>query len=614
MKEVRGFFSKLNTISKPFFNKGKSIFKVIYNTLKRSFNKISYYYKKANSKNKYVEPIVVIGASCLFVFIMILSIRNFTIVEEVNFTENSGEYLYYENKYDEAIEEYKKIQESDNWPIWTVEIADIYSLQGETAKSSTLLKEALVKRDKIIKEEGYEEYKEKDLELISSMLFTFTFNKEYVDAISFGEQYLGDYGVNKDITKVLFMAYILNNNEYKAAEIIDTYPLDKESSYDIATLANMNILINRWDNGLELLKDAWNLDQNDLKVYNVISDMYLFDKDSLINTLENMITDSDEDAYKVFLSKVYAMNKETTDKSISLIRELDEKNIDCIVTDLIKYDMNKISNSEAEADEYLDDAINKSKAIDKESYSTYYLLSIKALNNEKYDEALAYAKKSINSNSNNVESFGTLIPNILIAKNDFQLIEAYYRQAIKNEPFNYEAIINLANYYTNYVSNDEKAMEYFDLAIKIRKEDSALYKRVAELYIKAENYESAIENIKEAIKIDDNIQEYYRTLGALYLTEGLNDEGIEITRKAYSMNEKDVTSLNNAAWYYLMVEKDLLRGFENLKAAYTEMPAGISEEDKSIIIENYNTVKKAYDGFMEDDTKEFNIIGMKLIY
>ncbi|MBE6054011.1 MAG: hypothetical protein E7212_08900 [Clostridium sartagoforme] len=612
MKEVRGLFSKFNRGLKPFINKVKVSFKRISDILKSSLKKIAYKYKKANSKNKYVEPIVIIGTSCLLVLVMLVSIKSFTTVEEVNITNNTAEYLYYENKYDEAIAEYKKMQESDNWPIWTVRIADLYSLEGQAVKSNTILKEALVKRDKIIKEEGYEKYKEKDLELISSMLFTFNLNKEYADVISFGEQYINENGKSKEILDNLFISYIENNHQYKAEELLDSYPFDDKSSYDTATLANMNTLIKRWDIGIDLLKDAWNLDSNNLKIYTVIDDMYVFDKDSLIDTLERKIKESNEDSYKVFLAKAYSMNKETIDKALNLLEELD--NINNIGTDLIKYEVNKTSNDKDAADDYLADAIDKSKAIDKESYSTYYLLSLRALNNEKYDEALTYAKKSINSNNNNCESFRTLIPNILIGKKDFKSIEVYFRAAMKKEPYNYGIIMNLANYYTSYVSNYEKSMEYYNIAIGLKREDSSLYIKIADINIKNEKYKEAIENIKEAIKIDDNIQEYYRTLGALYLKEGMNDEGIETTRKAYSMNENDVISLNNAAWYYLLVEKDLLRGYDNIKSAYEEMPSGLSEEAKSIIIDNYNNTKKVYDDFIEEDIEEFNITGLKLIY
>ena len=614
MKEVKKLFSKFITGMKPFINKVKSLFRPIKKILKSSIKKISYIYEKANSKNKYVEPIVVIGTSCLLSLIMILSIKGFTTVEEVNIAINSGEYLYYQNEYDKAIEEYKKMQENDEWPIWTVKIADIYSLQGETDTSNTLLKEALIKRDKVIKEEGYENYKEKDIELINSMLFTFTLNKDYGDVISFGEQYISDYGVNKEILKTLFTAYIRNNNEYKAEELLDIYPIDEKSSYDIATVANMNMLMNRWDNGIDLLKDAWTIDNNELKTYSVIKQMHIFDKNSLITTLENRVKESNEDVYKVFLARAYASDKENVDKASSLINELENKNISNIGTDIIKSEIYRLSNDKIQEQEYLEAAINKSKSINKESYSTYYLLSLKALYNQKYDEALTYAKKSINSNSNNFESFGLLIPNILIGNKDFNSIESYYREAMKKEPYNYQVIMNLANYYTSYVANDDKAREYYELAINIRKNDSSLYKKVADLDIKEQNYENAIENIKEAIEIDDNIQEYYKTLGALYLAEENYEEGIEITRKAYAMDEKDATALNNAAWYYLTVDRDLLRGFENLKSAYSEIPASIKDEDKNIIIENYNVVKKAYDNFMQDETDEFNITGLKLIY
>lgn len=614
MKGVKKLFSKLSMVLKSLLKKFRNIFKPINRCIKTSMSKVINLYKKANSKNKFVEPVFVITASCLLVLVMIISIKRFTTVEEVNITSNAAEYLYYKNEYDKAIEEYKKMQEGSEWPIYTVKIADLYSLQGEKEKSNTLLREALIKRDKVIKEEGYEIYKDKDLELIKSMLFTFTLNKEYGDVVSFGEQYIKEYGQNKDIFKILFTAYIQTNNEYKALELLDTYTLDKKSSQDIASYANMNILINEWDNGIDLLKDAWDIDNNDLNIFNAIRKMYIYDKDSLIDTLKNKINESNEDEYKAFLAAAYSMDKGSVDKAATLIDELEDKKIENINIDIIKQEINNNSNNENKDQKYLEDAIHKSKAINKESYSTYYLLSLKALSDEKYDEALTYAKKSINSNTNNCASYGILIPSILEGKKEFAPIEIYYREAMKKEPFNYEVVINLANYYANYVSNDEKAKEYYNFAINLRKNNSALYKKLADINIKDEKYKDAIENIKDAIKIDDNIQEYYTTLGALYLGEGNYEEGIEVTRKAYSMNDKDVRSLNNAAWYYIVVEKDLLRGFENLKAAYSEMPAGIKSEDKNIIIENYNYIKKSYDKFIAEDSEEVNITGLKLIY
>ncbi|WP_288221111.1 tetratricopeptide repeat protein [uncultured Clostridium sp.] len=614
MKEVKGLFSRVNKSLKSFFLKVKKVLKPVYKTLNDGCKKLADKYRKANMKNKYVEPVIVITTSCIFVLIMILTIKGFTTVEEVNITKNSGEQLYYQSKYDEAIEEYKKMQEKDTWPEWTVKIADIYSLRGETKKSSTLLKEAIVKRDKVIKDEGYNKFKDKDVELINSMLRTFTLNNEYDEAISFGEQYISDYGKSKDILKTLFMAYISNNYIYKAEELTENYPLDEKSSYDISVLANMNMLINRWDKGLELLKSAWELDKNELKIYYVIESIYEFDKDSLIKELETKIKESNDDAYKVFLANVYAMNAESANKAFDLIEEIDSKGINNIGIDYIKYKISKNLNNKDEAIAYLDDAINKSKVIDKESYTTFYLLSLKALNNNKYDEALSYAKKSINANNKYAESYGILIPEILINKNNFNSIEAYYREAIKKEPYNYELIIKLADYYTSYVSNNEKAKYYYGIALKFNKDNPIIYSKMIDIYIKDNKIDEAIEKLEEAIKVDESNQDYYRMLGALYFEKGMNDKGIELTRKAYSMNEKDPISLNNAAWYYIMVENDIARGYDNLKAAYEDISAGLDEEIKTILIENYNKVKKVYEEFLNDNSKEFDKKGIKLIY
>lgn len=614
MKEVKRLFSKFSMGLKSFLKRFNNIIKPIYKNLNSGFKKLGYRYKKANLKNKYVEPIVVIMTSCLFVLAMILSIKSFTTVEEINITKNPAEQLYYQNKYDEAIEEYKNMQIADEWPEWTVKIADIYSLKGETDKSNTLLNEVIVKRDKIVKEKGYDKVMEKDIELTNSMLFTFNLNGQYEDSISFGEDYINEYGKNKDILKTMFMSYIGDNNIYKAEKILEEYPLDETSAYDISVLANMNMLLGKWDNGIELLEKAWNLDKNELKIYYVIESIYEFDKTSLIEELETKLKEVNEDSYKAFLALAYAMEKKEANKSFDLIEKLDKDGINNIGTDYINYIANKNLNNKEEAIKNLDDAIDKAKDINKESYTTYYLSSLREINNGKYDEALVYANKSINSNSKYAEIYGILIPEILKNKNNFNPIEVYYREALKKDPFNYKIIVSLADYYTTYVSNSEKAMYYYNLALSFKDDNEIIYDKIVDIYIKDNKVDEAIEVLEKAININEDNQVYYRTLGALYLEKGMYTEGIEITRKAYSMDEKDSVSLNNAGWYYIVVENDIPRGYDNIKAAYTDMPAALDEEIKGKIIENYNKAKEIYEEFLKDSDKEFNKKGIKLIY
>lgn len=615
MKETDKLFSTIIKCLKPFVKKLKIVIKPLGKSINRTSKKINNTYKKMNEKNPYIEPVVMIGIPCLFVLTMILGIKSFTTVEEINITKNSAEYLYYENKYDESIEEYNKMQKEENWPIWTVKSADIYSIKGDIKKSSSLLKEAIIKRDRIIKEEGFDNYKDKDIELINSMLFTFIMNKEYDEAISLGEQYINDYGRNKEILKTLFSAYISNNHIYKAEMLTEEYPIDEKSAYDVCVLANMNMLINRWDKGLELLKDAWYLDKNELKIYDVIEDMSSFNNEKLIESIQAKIeNNTNEDAYKMLLAKAYSVSKETANDAEELMKDLDDNNVDGIASDFINYEICKSRNNNSEAEEYLEAAERKAEKEKKDSYVTYYISAVKAFNNEKYEEAFNLAKKSIIANQEYINNYESLIPDILLAKGNIKPTEAYFRTAMKKEPYNYETIIKIANYYSNYESNNEKARNYYELALNIKKDDSELYFKLAKLDIVDEKWEDASNNLKEAIKLEEDNPEYYRTLGAVYLKSSKNEEGIELTRKAYSMNEKDILALNNAGWYYLMVENDIARGYENIKAAYEEIPASMDESTKNSLIENYNKSKEVYDKFLKDSSQEFKITGLKLFY
>ena len=615
MKETDKLFSTIIKCLKPFVKKLKIVIKPLGKSINRTSKKINNTYKKMNEKNPYIEPVVMIGIPCLFVLTMILGIKSFTTVEEINITKNSAEYLYYENKYDESIEEYNKMQKEENWPIWTVKSADIYSIKGDIKKSSSLLKEAIIKRDRIIKEEGFDNYKDKDIELINSMLFTFIMNKEYDEAISLGEQYINEYGRNKEILKTLFAAYISNNHIYKAEMLTEEYPIDEKSAYDVCVLANMNMLINRWDKGLELLKDAWYLDKNELKIYDVIEDMSSFNNEKLIESIQAKIeNNTNADAYKMLLAKAYSVSKETANDAEELMKDLDDNNVDGIASDFINYEICKSRNNNSEAEEYLEEAERKAEKEKKDSYVTYYISAVKAFNNEKYEEAFNLAKKSIIANQEYTNNYESLIPDILLAKGNIKPTEAYFRTAMKKEPYNYETIIKIANYYSNYESNNEKARNYYELALNIKKDDSELYFKLAKLDIVDEKWEDASNNLKEAIKIEEDNPEYYRTLGAVYLKSSKNEEGIELTRKAYSMNEKDILALNNAGWYYLMVENDIARGYENIKAAYEEIPASMDESTKNSLIENYNKSKEVYDKFLKDSSQEFKITGLKLFY
>ena len=73
-------------------------------------------------------------------------------------------------------------------------------------------------------------------------------------------------------------------------------------------------------------------------------------------------------------------------------------------------------------------------------------------------------------------------------------------------------------------------------------------------------------------------------------------------------------ALNNAGCYYMMVEKDVWRGFSNIEAAYEEMPESIDENIKKKIIDNYNKAKTIFDKYIEDEDMDINMPIFELFY
>lgn len=163
-------------------------------------------------KNKYVEPIITIGLSILFAFVVLISIQSMMGTKTVTITNNKAEEYYYDGKYDEAINEYMTMQKEDAWPIWTARVAEIYSIQGDITQANNLLKEAIVKRDKLMLENG-DEYLEQDKELINEVVFTFYMNNDLEQAESLGEYYLESYNTYKPLLKTMFAVYLANDEK-----------------------------------------------------------------------------------------------------------------------------------------------------------------------------------------------------------------------------------------------------------------------------------------------------------------------------------------------------------------------------------------------------------------
>ena len=533
-------------------------------------------------KNKYVEPIITIGLSILFAFVVLISIQSMMGTKTVTITNNKAEEYYYDGKYDEAINEYMTMQKEDAWPIWTARVAEIYSIQGDITQANNLLKEAIVKRDKLMLENG-DEYLEQDKELINEVVFTFYMNNDLEQAESLGEYYLESYNTYKPLLKTMFAVYLANDEKDLAKGIVNSYPVDKDSAYDLATLAKMQIMINDYYNGLENLRLSYEIDKNEIKSYDVIMEACQFDKEKLLKKVTELSEENPKvEAYKAWINE---------------INSFDEKNIDFSknVIDEIK---NNINTDELEEDSYVD----------------LYIKAWENYNKGQYDKAKEFANEAILANSDYENTYGMLMPNILIATENSDKIEGYIRKAIFNEPYNYNLIVNIAKLYEDKLSNLDKAKYYYDYALTLNKNNDELYYDLALLNLKMDKVDDAILDLNKAIAIDEDKSDYYRALGTIYYNEKEYDKAIENIRKAYSLNEKDVLALNNAACYYITVDKDVWRAYSNIESAYNDMPSSIDSESKKLITNNYNAIKKVYDKYVNDENTIVDVQGLELAY
>lgn len=538
--------------------------------------------KQVNKKNTYIGSIVTLVFSIIFAFIVLVSIQAIMGEKTVTIRENKAEQYYYDGKFDDAINEYMSMQNNESWPIWTVKAAEVYSVKGDITQSDNLLREAIVKRDKLMLEDA-DKYIEQDKELINQVVFTFYINNELDQAESFGEYYLDSYNTYKPLLKTMFAVYLANGDNKSAEKIVASYPVDSESAYDLAILAKMQIMLGNYDYGLEHLKKSYDLDKNEIKSFDVIMETYQFDKNKLLNKIKQLSEENPkEEAYKVWLEEINA---------------LDESNMDLteIITDEIK--------NTIEVDK-----------LDKESYVYNYVEAWEYYSKGQYDKALEACNAAIVANPEYTNDFAILIPKILIATGNSDKIEGYFRTAIYNEPFNYNLITSIGKIYENDLKNYEKAKESFNFALSLNKDEDAIYYDLAFVNLAMENIDEAITDLKKAISINENYYKYYRTLGTVYFNNKDYDKAIDSIRKAYSLNENDVLSLNNAACYYVMIDKDIWRGYSNIESAYNDMPSDLDEESKNLITNNYKAIKEVYDKYVNDENTVINLDNLELAY
>ena len=582
--------------------------------VKKIFNKIVCKWRIISDKYKELASVLTIVGVMLFAVVFIFLCKGESsdnqANEVVDIAQNKAESYYYLREYDKAIQEYKDLQKQEEWPIYKVKIAEIESVRGQTELSNSMLEEIVSIRNSLILNEGKEKYADKDAELGNYVAFTALMNGDYKKALEYGEFFISEDPDDKALQRTMFTIYMVNNLKEEAKGIVNNYPYDNESSYDLALYAKMNMLLDDWDKGLELLKEAWYLNKDEIKVFDVIAQINAYNSNDIISKIMELHEKNpDEVCYKIWLIKCYSMLEATTPQAVELLNEIENEDVGETVFKTIIAKIKQHEGDDTETEKIIKEIISNKN----ETYIGYHTAAWYYLEKGDGKKALEYCKRSILENKDYPDNYGSLIPDIMAMLKKSEVAEPYFRTALYKEPFNYNIMLKVADYYQNTESNSDEAYSYFSLASLVKPNDANIYYNMALININ-NDVNKAIELLKKCIELDETSTKYHRTLGTIYINEGKTEEGIKEIRAAYAVDKSDILTLNNAGVYYISMDTNIDRGMINLKAAYDGMNETTDIDTRNVITDNYNKAKDIYEAYHKYDGSKITIPEFQLFY
>ena len=537
------------------------------------------------------------------VCVAIISIVLITITQKNRYFSNlevQAEKHYFAQEYDLAIQKYIKLAKKHKLsPIWNAKIAEVYSVKRELDNSSKYID--MVKK-----------YEEIDASTYNYMVFTEFINGKHEEALKDGAMALKKYPKDKGLIKTMFTVYMGNNKVNEAKEVILSYPVDTKSSYDAAEYSRMLMLVDKWEEGYSELKRAWELNKDEYKIYDVLAQISLYNKDSLMQNITALSKKNPNDlGYKMWLAKIYSLSTDTVDEANKLLSELSSKAVGNMQIKLIKANVYKNMNETERSDKLIQDVISEHP----DDYRAYHSAGWYYLYKKDYEKAKEYCNKSIELNRGYPDNYGFLMPEILKLETAKLAAEPYFRTALIKEPYNYNVMLNLANYYW-YTSNDSgKALEYFNLASVIKPQDPNIKYNMALIKLADDKADEAIEILKLCSKLNELEPKYHRTLATIYMMQNKAEAAKVEIKNAYAADQQDILTLNNAGCYYITFEQNLEKGFYNISKAYEGLKDTHDEYVKKTVLENYDKAKKLKESYAKGkDNQEIQIPEFTLFY
>lgn len=575
--------------------------------MKSFMGKIWVKYKKIVNDKPYIGSVITISYTMIFAIIVVVASK-VAVGTEVELMLNEKEVEYYAGNYDLAIEEYSKKESDKEWPIWTVKKAEIHSLKGEKTASNSLLEKAYRQRCDLIKKDGQAKYEEDDMKIGNYITFTYLMNGEYGKAQEYGEDFLKTNENNKKLRKTMVAVYLANGDKGKAKDMVDNINVD-DNSYELAEVANLNIIVDNNEKAFELLKSSFEKDNNEIRILDVIEEVVSSKNEDSKKYIENLYNNSKEDDFnKIIISKMYSLDKMKVEEARSIINSISDANSNSLLAHSIKIDISKALNGSYE------DSIEYIKEEYKNNYGANYIIAEDYLKDENYKKTIEYGMECSKLNGDYGKIYAELFSNMLIKQDNIDAIPSYLRRGMYYEPYNYEMVENAAVFYDQVKQNIETAYNYYKLASSLEDKRAENYYNMAIINMKKDDLKGAIKNLELLVQVDDSNDGYFNMLGACYLKNEDGDKAIEAIKSAYKINENNAKALNNAAIYYAVYSEELGRAYENMKSS-EQLKDNV--EDiliKNSIKNNYDTIKRANKELEDGNYKKLDISQVEILY
>jgi len=212
---------------------------------------------------------------------------------------------------------------------------------------------------------------------------------------------------------------------------------------------------------------------------------------------------------------------------------------------------------------------------DPTNAASYFELAKLAHQAQHGDQALAFAKKAVAADGNNIW-YRFLLADLSTQMGDLNGAAETYKAIIDQWPDHYEVYFGLADILAKQKKMDKAQQVYRDLEKRFGTTDELVMREYGML-VNANELDKARELLERAIAADPENPQYFGMLAEVYQGMGNKDKALEYFNKALAANPDDsMTRISLAQLYY--DDGDLEKGFEQLKEAFSDPDLDLDPE------------------------------------